>query len=197
VDKASTKETTGAADLAGGIRAGDQGAEDELVRRYSRGVFIIINNIIRNRADAEEMVQETLVKALEKIRRGELREPEKLSGFVCGIARNLAQGHTRKARGKNLTDINDVTTPVDPGRGPLEQLLQKEEAEIVRQVLGELRMERDREVIIRFYLAGEEKESICASLGLTSAHFNRVIFRALARFRELYEEKLGGKTLRK
>jgi RNA polymerase sigma-70 factor (ECF subfamily) len=59
----------------------------------------------------------------------------------------------------------------------------------VRKVLGELKSERDRQVLFRFYVAEEEKEKICASLGLTSLHFNRVLFRARERFRELYEQE--------
>lgn len=184
------------ADLVSRIMAGEHEAEDELVHRYSRGVFVIINRIIRNSTDAEELVQETLLIALGKIRRGEVRDPERLSGFISGVARMLAQGYLQKAKSRNFTAIDEVPPPVDSKPDPHEQLLQKEEAEIVRQVIGELRMERDRQVLTRFYIIEEEKESICANLGLTSAQFNQVIFRAHARFRELYEEKLGGKKPR-
>jgi hypothetical protein len=46
---------------------------------------------------------------------------------------------------------------------------------------------RDREILIRFYLDEEDKDSICSSLRLSEAHFTRVIFRARNRFRELLE----------
>ncbi len=197
MDVDSTKETTDAADLVSRIRAGDQEAKDELVRRYSRGVFVIVNKMVRNPPDAEELVQETFIVTLEKIKRGELREPDRLSGFVCGIARTLAQVHVRKSQSRNLTEIDEARPPIDPNRSPLEQLLRKEEAEIVRQVIGELRMERDRELLTHFYLLGEDKETICANLDLTGAHFNRVIFRALARFKELYEQTPGSKKTRR
>ena len=47
---------------------------------------------------------------------------------------------------------------------------------------------RDRQVLFRFYIAEENKEDICSDLGLSSLHFNRVLFRARERFRELYEQ---------
>jgi RNA polymerase sigma-70 factor, ECF subfamily len=194
VDIASTKDTAGVADLVSRIRAGDRQAEEELVQRYSRGARIIIDQIVRNPTDAEDLVQETLMIALEKIRRGDLREPEKVPGFVCGIAKNLAQRYSQKTLRRNFTNIDEVPPPVDPNHSPLKQLLQKENAEIVRQVIGELRMERDRQVLTRFYILEEDKESICAGLGLTSTYFNGVIFRAHARFKELYEEKLSSKN---
>jgi len=154
---------------------------------------VIINQIVRNTADAEDLVNETFITALEKIRRGDLREPERLSGFILAVARNLALGRLREGMRRAHTNIDEVPPPADPGRGPLEQLLLKERAEIVRQVLGELKMERDRQIIIRYYIMEDDKESVCASLGITLTHFNRVRFRAVGRFRELYEAKRGGK----
>jgi RNA polymerase sigma-70 factor, ECF subfamily len=48
---------------------------------------------------------------------------------------------------------------------------------------------RDREILVRFYLDDEERETICRELGLSEEHFNRVIFRARNRFRELLEHR--------
>jgi hypothetical protein len=60
-------------------------------------------------------------------------------------------------------------------------------------VLGELTQERDRQIIIRYFFREEDKASICADFGLTSAQFNGAEFRALSRFKELCDEKHGGK----
>jgi RNA polymerase sigma-70 factor (ECF subfamily) len=59
-----------------------------LVARYSRGISIIIRREVSNAAAAEDLYQETFRTALEKVRRGDLREPEKLSGFICSLASN-------------------------------------------------------------------------------------------------------------
>ena len=123
--------------------AGGREAEDELARRYRRGVLIIVKRLVRNPADAEDLVHETFIVALEKIRRGELREPDRLSGFMSSIARNLALSHSRKAERRTHKNVDEVAPPVDPQRVPLAQLLLKEDAELVRQVLGELKRERD------------------------------------------------------
>jgi RNA polymerase sigma-70 factor (ECF subfamily) len=56
-------------------------------------------------------------------------------------------------------------------------------------VLAELPSERDRQVLFRFYLAEEDKDQICKDLGLSSLHFNRVVFRARERYRDLYLKK--------
>jgi DNA-directed RNA polymerase specialized sigma24 family protein len=75
----------------------------------------------------------------------------------------------------------------------LYQLLRKENADIVRQVLKEMHNERDIQLLFRYYLAEDDKEKICADLGLTTLHFNRVLHRARARYRELYEQAIRGK----
>ena len=62
-------------------------------------------------------------------------------------------------------------------------------ATAARQMLDEMPATRDREVLMRFYIHDEEKEEICQDLRLSMEHFNRVIFRARNRFRELLEQR--------
>lgn len=176
-----------AAELVRKIRAGDAAAESELVSRYGRGVTILIRRASRDASALDDLYQQTFQIALEKIRRGDLREPERLSGFICSLARNLVIDHFRRAAHRFPGRVEANRAP-DPAPGPLESLLRVEKASIVRRVLAELPSERDREILFRFYIAEDEKDSICRDLGLTSLHFNRVLFRARERYRELYEE---------
>lgn len=174
------------------ITAGDADAEEELVRRYQDGIAIIINQIVRNESITEDLSQETFRIALEKIRDGDVRDPERISGFICGVARNLALDYVRKMR--RLTNQEELGTAEqirDPRPDQFEQLLNKERAEIVRQVISKLKVERDREVLFRYYIAEEDKDQICADLNLTSHQFNSVIFRALNRYKELYIKRFG------
>jgi RNA polymerase sigma-70 factor (ECF subfamily) len=181
-------ETCSLIDLVSRIRAGDRQAEAELVERYSRGVKIIIRREIDDAAAAEDIHQETFRIGLEKIRQGDVREPERLSGFICGVARNLVIDYFRRAaRQENMTEIEEAARLPNPASDQLQELLRKEKADLVRQVLKEMPNERDIQVLYRFYIADDEKEQICADLGLTSLHFNRVLHRARERFRELYE----------
>ena len=66
-------------------------------------------------------------------------------------------------------------------------------AELIKRLIEELSVERDREILLRFYIREEDKESICTALAITPLHFNRVLFRAKQRFRELLlrEERKG------
>src|SRR5262245_26501928 len=189
MDKAS-----GGSDLVGRIRCGARLAEAELVERYNRVVMSIIRREVRDSTVADDLYQETFCIVLEKIREGDVREPEKLSGFVCGVARNqVIKYFQRAARQERLTEIDEAPPVPHATSDQLEELLRKESAEIVRQILKEMTNERDIQALFRFYLAEDDKEQICADLGLTSLQFNLVLHRARERYRELYERIMRDK----
>src|SRR5688572_28189941 len=138
VETAATSDAGSAADLVSRIRAGDRQAEAELVERYSRGVKVIIRTKTGNAAVVEDRYQETFRIVLEKIRQGDVREPEKLSGFICSVARNLVIDYFRRtARQESLTEIDESDLLPHPAPSQLEVLLQKERVAIVRQVISE------------------------------------------------------------
>jgi RNA polymerase sigma-70 factor (ECF subfamily) len=179
------------AGLVARIRNGDRGAEEELIARYSRGVTLILRRSASVSAAIEDLYQEVFLRAMEKIRGGEVRDPERLSGFICGLARNLAIDYFRRRNSQAeslVASEHDIAVP-DQSPSPLEQALQIEDARRIRQVLGELSSERDRQVLHRFYIDEEDKDRICMDLKLTSLQFNRVLHRARERFRELYESR--------
>lgn len=167
------------------IRAGDPGAENELVQRYRRGVAAILRRSGADSAIAEDLAQETFALGLRKIREGEVRQPERLAGFLSSLARNLAIEHFRRAAARRIAGSPDVDV-ASPALSPLEELLRAERAALVRTVLAELPSERDRQILLRFYLSEEDKDLICKDLGLSSLHFNRVVFRARERYRDTY-----------
>lgn len=183
-----------AADLVRRIAAGDPAAEAELVARFSRAVSFLLRRLARDDAAAEDLHQETFRLVIEKVRRGELREPEKLPGFVSAMARNLFLGSARLGSRRRRWQAGPEAalaaeaTP-DPAPGQLSRLLAAERAATVRRVMAELKNERDREILYRCYIAEEDKDAICRDLGLSLEHFHRVLFRARRRYREIYERR--------
>ena len=188
----STYVDTRLVEIVDRIRGGDSAAEQELVARYMRGVTIIAARIVGNHSAAEDVAQETFRIALEKIRRGDVRQSERLSGFVCGIARNAAIDYVRRLRSlANWEDLSKAEQMPDSSPNQLEEMLSRERAEVVRRIIGELKMKRDRDLLFRYFIAEENKDDICADLKLTRLQFNSVVFRATARFKELYTSRVG------
>jgi RNA polymerase sigma-70 factor (ECF subfamily) len=177
---------TDAAELVHRIRRGDKDAEAELVNRYRRGVTAIVAKAGQGRVPVEDLCQDVLTTVIEKIRADAVRGPERLSGFIAGLARTMAIDYVRKDRARSAIEARMPMAPTAQAPDAVRQLLEQERASIVRAVLAELESTRDREILFRFYLAEDDKEQICRDLGLTAVHFNRVLFRARERYRELY-----------
>ena len=180
-------------DLVRRIVARDPAAEAELVQRFSRALTFLLRRLTRDEAAAEDLYQETFRLVIEKVRGGELREPERLPGFVSSMARNLFLGAVRQSgrRQKWHGDAEATETAPDPAPGQLAKLLARERAATVRRVLAELKNDRDREILSRYYIADENKEDICRDFDLSDLHFNRVLFRARQRYKELFESRQG------
>lgn len=175
-------------DLASRIESGDRFAESELVERYGRGIRLILLKRTGNVQLTSDLCQDTFVVALRKLRAGELRNPQSLTAFVRQIAVNVSIDHFRKEKryirpddgmfSPNLSHMDHTASLIDS----------KAMRMALEDALGQLAVPRDREILQRFYLADEDKDQICRELGLSSGQFDRVLYRARRRMRELINQ---------
>lgn len=175
--------------LADRIARRDRSAEEEFVRRYRMGLLKVLRQRTGRESEAEDLLHDAFIIALKRLRQGTIRQPERLSGFMFGLARNLVIDQIRKEH-RRRTDSADDWLPLIPDGHPgqLSEMLRAEKALIARRVLSKLQLERDRQILFRYYIAGEDKKQICLDLQLSSLHFNRVLHRARCRYKALYEE---------
>ena len=155
----------------------------EVYRDYP-GLRALILRRVRDPEVAADILQDAAVTTLEKLRRGEIAHPENVGGYLYRVALNHLRNHRRKER---TTQSSAIGLNELEGGGDLEweRVGRTQWAAAARQMLEEMPAQRDRELLMRFYLKDEEKEQICHELRLSREHFNRVIFRARNRFREL------------
>jgi RNA polymerase sigma-70 factor, ECF subfamily len=179
------------------IGQGDRHAEEELVRRYQRGLIYLLKRRTGDPQLALDIAQETFRIAIEKLRRSPLDQVERVAGFLRGTALNLVSAEVRKnARRATSADSDAVDLAADDTAGPFDNVSAEQVQRLVRTLLDELPVQRDREILIRTYLEDEDKSSICEALGVDSAHYNRVLFRAKQRFRELLLSAASQRGLR-
>ena len=176
-------------DLVTAIAAGDQAAEAELVRRYSAKIEFILRRRCRDFSMAADLRQETFIVVLQRLRERGIDDPDRLAAFIYQTAINLAIAEARTYHRRNTHPDWDVIANVADQQPLLsDQIEQEQRATMIRKTLKQLRQPRDRQILRRFYLTEEPKENICAALEVSAEHFDRVIFRARARFRKLLEQ---------
>ena len=171
------------------IRAGERAIEDALVLQYSRGVQFAISQSVSDGSVVEDLYQECFRLVLEKVRAGEVNDPDRLSGFICSLARNIVIEYFRKTSRRETHHVSADEQSV-PSREPsqLDTLLREEKGRLARQVLDALPSERDRSVLYRFYIAEDDREEICSDLGIEANHLSQILCRARQRYKTLFEE---------
>ncbi|HKR63147.1 MAG TPA: sigma-70 family RNA polymerase sigma factor [Thermoanaerobaculia bacterium] len=181
---AEEPEAIVARELVERIHSGDAGAEHELYLRYGPPVMRMLQALTRNRWFAEDTHQETFAIVLRRLRRRPLDDPAALGHFLRQTARKLVMASNRKKRRREETEIGGAALEefIDPEPGQLVRVIRKEERDFVHRALQRIEPVRYRQLLLRFYLHEEAKESICREMGLTAVHFNRVLFRARRSF---------------
>src|ERR671927_1883310 len=121
-------------ELVARVRAGDEEAFRLIFDRYSRPVLSFIYDMVGDRALAEDLAQETFVRAYRGL--SGLREETKLSTWLFAIAKNCAREslRTRRRDGSRRVDLDDeaVFELSDQGPSPAGQLLDKELSGVVQ-----------------------------------------------------------------
>ena len=138
----------------------------------------------------QDLVQETLLVVIQRLRGDGIEDPEKLAAFAAQTARNLAIASLRKTE-RQRTDVDSEATERNPdtSRG-VEAIAEDFEAALaVRALLRELPQPRDRLMLKRFYLEDHDKDIICKEMQLSEAAFNQALSRARRRFRHILEER--------
>src|SRR5947207_2738089 len=121
------------ADLVTRACQGDQEAFRLIFERYSRPVISFIYDLVSDRGLAEELTQETFVRAFRSLHT--LRQETKLSTWLFGIAKNVAREALRsRLRDNRHIDLDDksVLDLSDQAPVPVNQLLSKELNELIQ-----------------------------------------------------------------
>jgi RNA polymerase sigma-70 factor (ECF subfamily) len=180
--------------LVGRIRTGKTDGLEELYVLFSKGIrFYLCRQL--GPQELDDKVHDTFLVVVQAIRRGELREPERLMGFVRTIVRRLVAAHIDRVvhTRRDQMDLELTLRIADPTENPEETAMFRQRTELIKWVLGELSI-RDREILTRFYLREEEQDQICSEMDLTDTQFRLLKSRAKARFGELGKKKLAHGT---
>jgi len=168
-------------------RQGHEAAFRELVRRYERPVFSLLYRMVRDRALAEDLAQETFIKVLNGIK--SYRPEFKFSSWIFKIANNAGIDHLRR---KSLDTLSldgsphaetpeqmGATTPQlgDKAESPLQELEARELGTAIERAIARLRPEYRACIMLR-HVEGYAYEEIAEMLDLPLGTVKTYIHRA-------------------
>ena len=179
------------------IRRGDPDAFETLAREHAPALFRMALRLTGRREDAEDLVQEALVRALPALRRFEGRA--KLSTYLFRTLGNLWKNRLRSKKRSRIVDWfrrrPDGTEddepgfpdPADPQPSPVERLQAEERAVQVRQAVSKLDPSRRLTLLLR-----EVEEMSYEEIAETTNVPVGTVRSRLARAREELRRLLGG-----
>ena len=197
-------------DLVAALRAGDEAAFVTLVGRYQAPLLRLARTFVRDRAVAEEVVQETWLAVLGGIDRFEGRASLKTWIFqiLSNRARTRAGRERRSAPFSSLAGQDEgddeilgaerflpdghrwaghwAAAPADWRTLPEERVLGRETLECVRAAIAEL-PPRQAQVLALRDVEGWDADEVCAALGLTDGNQRILLHRARGRVRAALE----------
>jgi RNA polymerase sigma-70 factor, ECF subfamily len=172
------------ADLVTRVCEGDSEAFRLIFERYSRPVISFVYDMVNDRALAEELTQETFVRAYRGIHT--MRAETKLSTWLFGIAKNVARESLRaRARATSHIDLADksVMELSDNKPVPVESVLSKELNELIRRSLAAL--DEDKRLVFTLKVLHQcSYEEIAAITGFSLAKLKTDLHRARAEMRK-------------
>jgi RNA polymerase sigma-70 factor, ECF subfamily len=166
--------------IASGATATDPAAEAEFCRRFAPRVRLYGLRHLRDPHAAADLVQQVLMMALERLRAGALREPERLASFVFGMCRmvviDIRRGTAR--RGALLETYGAVEEAIEDDEP---RVFEREKLATCLQALSE----RERSVVVTSFF---DEKSI-DELGLSAGNVRVVRHRALGKLRACIEAR--------
>jgi RNA polymerase sigma-70 factor (ECF subfamily) len=179
-------------ELVARVRSGDEEAFRLIFDRYSRPVLSLIYDMVGDRSLAEDLAQETFVRAFRGL--DSLREESKLSTWLFAIAKNCAREQLRTRR-RDESNVELDAEPAfelhDHARTPSGALLDKELSGVIQRALQKLDEDK-RTVFTLKVLQQRSYEEIAEITGFSVGKLKTDLHRARAEMRRRIGPYLGG-----
>jgi RNA polymerase sigma-70 factor (ECF subfamily) len=179
------------ADLVRAAQGGDPAAFTEIVRHFQRPIYRVAYALTRNASDADDLAQETFVRAYQAI--GRFRAGEPLYPWLSRIAVNLTYSLFRRRRRRPETSIEPL---VEAGHqwaaddDPAERAAESERHERLAAAFGELSHEHQAVLTLRV-VEDLSYDDIARTLGVPAGTVMSRLSRARAELRTRLQARTG------
>lgn len=147
-------------------------------------LFRVALRIVADRAEAEDIVQETLIRVWSK--REEWAQLESVEAFCLTVVRNLAIDRAEKAS-KQCSDLPSDYDCAEEGADPYDRLVSKEQLHLVHELMNQL-PEQQRTIMQLRDVEGKSYREISSIMGLTEEQVKVYLFRARQKVKQKFLE---------
>ena len=173
------------ANLLERFRSGDEQALEMLFTRYETPLFQFLVGMLRNHHQAEDVLQETFVRALERL---DGVDPEHLRGWLFTVAYHQAMLARRRQKSRPASTLDESAVVTDRGLGPAGEVERDDEASRLRGLLERLPAPQ-REVIRQRVYEGKRFREIAADLNCPLNTALARMHEGIKRLRLLWEKE--------
>ena len=165
---------------------GDAKAFDELMRRHYRAAYAVALAVLGSRADAEDVCQDSWLRALERLE--SCREPERFVFWLLQIVRNRARNYHgyRRIRQAEPLEADTASAAEDPERG-----VRRDELRLALERALETLSDVEREIVLLHDMEGWSHRDIAESMGISEVMSRQHLFQARRRLRPLLGESMN------
>lgn len=169
------------------IGKGDLSAEAQLIGQYRPRLVKFLARATYQNPIAEDWCHDSLLVTIRRLRAGRLTDPEKLQGFLYGVARKMLLAHRRKELQATaiVVGLHELWTDAESPIGATEYA---ETARLIGIAIARLDSPRDRELLRCHYGLDGQRSPIRADIGLNPSGYRKALERARRRIRPILEQ---------
>lgn len=162
------------------VRAGDGAAEARIAEIFAPAIRAMARARSRGQVDPHDVCQDVLIAVITGLRRGQLRDIERLGPFVAGVARNVINSELRTRRGRLGEPLTESAAPVADLR---DEIARRDRNRMVRVALEEVSAS-DRQILVLTLVHGLKSGEVADRLALDPQVVRARKSRALRRLTE-------------
>ncbi len=148
-------------------------------------LFRLALRITLNREEAEDIVQETLIKVWNA--RDKWQQLDSIEAYSLTVARNLSLDHLRKMDNQNASLEDEKAERPDTTSTPSERMIQQDKLDIVRRIINTL-PEKQRSCLQLRDIEGKPYKDIANIMDITEDQVKVNIFRARQNIRQRFQQ---------
>lgn len=171
------------------IEKNDEAKNQFVLINYNWLLFIVRRKFSRSN-NHEDIVQDAFMIVINNLEQGKVSNPRVILSYLRTTALNIGFEYLRQDKKFKSSIDHDLLEEIESSKEDiLTTIIWNDKTKYVKQVITELKVQRDQDILYGFYFLDKSKVSICQQLELSSEHFDRVLYRAKQRLKQLIQQK--------